>query len=361
MEDNELFRFDDDVQPILAVLCGKTLEQARMEVLEEEELRVMRTQQSHFADLAKTEHNDANRMEQMEARKLQEFERRKALERERKKNKVAAHRKICCRSIAKGYMDNLKSSAVGYLSDVGYFTDTFKVEVLEQTVLPWLFQHVEGYVEELDTFGNFSDVFVGATVDECLTTHDKTVRSEKERKEAVRNGIEQAKREKLEGKRRKKEAKEAAKKAAELKKLKEEVFNTYISRGDSRDGILANEVMNANGFHQRSQCAGVLGGFIGQLMLVISGAHRRMKQTLGKLLVEPRIVQNFLLLYIDQRMKTDRFVMMVGKPVELFLLGLDKPLSLNEMRVMKEANYNKFRQILSDPNLYGDEILALMK
>ena len=33
VEDNELFIFDDDVEPILSVLCGKTLELARMEVL----------------------------------------------------------------------------------------------------------------------------------------------------------------------------------------------------------------------------------------------------------------------------------------------------------------------------------------
>ena len=36
------FNFDDDVEPILSVLCGKTLEISRMEVLEEEELREMR-------------------------------------------------------------------------------------------------------------------------------------------------------------------------------------------------------------------------------------------------------------------------------------------------------------------------------
>jgi hypothetical protein len=44
VEDNELFIFDKGVDPILSVLCGKTLEIARMEVLEEEELRVMREQ-----------------------------------------------------------------------------------------------------------------------------------------------------------------------------------------------------------------------------------------------------------------------------------------------------------------------------
>ena len=38
VQDNELFLYDDEVEPILSVLCGKTLEAARMEVLEEEEL-----------------------------------------------------------------------------------------------------------------------------------------------------------------------------------------------------------------------------------------------------------------------------------------------------------------------------------
>ena len=41
IEDNELFLFDDEVEPILSVLCGKTLEIARMEVLQEEELAEM--------------------------------------------------------------------------------------------------------------------------------------------------------------------------------------------------------------------------------------------------------------------------------------------------------------------------------
>ena len=42
VQDNELFKFDREVEPILSVLCGKTLEFARMEVLEEEELRTMK-------------------------------------------------------------------------------------------------------------------------------------------------------------------------------------------------------------------------------------------------------------------------------------------------------------------------------
>ena len=50
-EDNELFLFDDEVEPILSVLCGKTLEIARMEVLQEEELAEMKRQQESFAKM----------------------------------------------------------------------------------------------------------------------------------------------------------------------------------------------------------------------------------------------------------------------------------------------------------------------
>ena len=39
--DAELFDFNAEVEPMLNVLCLKTLEQARMEVLEENELRIM--------------------------------------------------------------------------------------------------------------------------------------------------------------------------------------------------------------------------------------------------------------------------------------------------------------------------------
>ena len=41
VEDNELFVFNDAVEPILSVLLGKTLEESQMEVLEEEELKTM--------------------------------------------------------------------------------------------------------------------------------------------------------------------------------------------------------------------------------------------------------------------------------------------------------------------------------
>ncbi len=143
VEDNELFKFDDECEPILSVLCGKTLEHARMEVLEEEELRVMREQQQHFNDVKQAERMEADRMEQAEKRKRQDFERKKEAMRNLRKNKIQSHRKIVARNIAKKYMTSVKPNTYRFLGDVGVFVDKFQVGVMEQNVLPWLFDKVE--------------------------------------------------------------------------------------------------------------------------------------------------------------------------------------------------------------------------
>ena len=78
-------------------------------------------------------------MEQAEQRKKQEFERRKQLERDKKKNKVAGHKKIVSRVIAKQYLNQAKPNSYQYLADVGFFGNMFKEIVLEQNVMPWFY------------------------------------------------------------------------------------------------------------------------------------------------------------------------------------------------------------------------------
>ena len=54
-EDPELFDFEQEIEPMLNVLVKKTLEQARMMVLEEEELKVMRKQQKEYEEVRNAE------------------------------------------------------------------------------------------------------------------------------------------------------------------------------------------------------------------------------------------------------------------------------------------------------------------
>lgn len=253
--------------------------------------------------------SDAQRMEQMETRKLQEFERRKALERERKKNKIAAHRKVCARSIAKSYMSSINKCAFSYLSDVGYFVDPFQVNVLEQNVLPWLYTQVETFLDDLTVQGDFSDVLVGSNVDSQMLIHEKTVQGERDRKEAVRRGIEEAHQRKLEDKRKRREAKELARKVAGLKALKEDINAKFVAKGEIRDQILVQEFSEINGFFIRHPVIGALGGFLGQLILVIAGANKVAQANKVEDFFEPRVIQNFLYQFIETKMKTEKFTL----------------------------------------------------
>ena len=89
--DHELFNFNEEVEPMLNVLCSKTLEQARMEGLEETELEIMQSQQKEYEEIVNAELIIAQRYEAAEQRCKEEVDRRKVQDKARKEEKKAAH------------------------------------------------------------------------------------------------------------------------------------------------------------------------------------------------------------------------------------------------------------------------------
>ena len=81
--EGDLFDFDLEVEPILEVITGKTLEQALMEVLEEEELANLRHHQDEFDRIRNAELAETQRMEAAEKRRYEEKSRRLQQEVER--------------------------------------------------------------------------------------------------------------------------------------------------------------------------------------------------------------------------------------------------------------------------------------
>jgi hypothetical protein len=74
--DYELFDFDKEVEPMLNVLIEKTLDQARMEVLEEHELQIIKDQSEEYQMVRNAELIEAQRFEAAEARIAAEISRR---------------------------------------------------------------------------------------------------------------------------------------------------------------------------------------------------------------------------------------------------------------------------------------------
>jgi len=65
----QLFDFNIEVKPVLEVLVGKTIEQALIEVMEEEELNNLREQQRQFQELRNTELVEQQRLEEEDRRR----------------------------------------------------------------------------------------------------------------------------------------------------------------------------------------------------------------------------------------------------------------------------------------------------
>lgn len=73
----------------------------------------------------------------------------------------------------------MKDLAYSHLATVGFFTNRFKVNVMEQDVMPWLYGNVEKLVHSLDVTGKFPDEIMMYYFDEAEQVHRDTVERER--------------------------------------------------------------------------------------------------------------------------------------------------------------------------------------
>ena len=144
--EDDLFDFDLEVEPILEVLVGKTMEQGMQEVLEEEELATIRRRQEEFEQTRNVELAEVQRLEAEGKRAFDEKERRKLQEEDRIVREKDVTEKVQARAFAKDYLGDLHEDVFGNLMDTGHFYDPLAKEV-EEIFLPWINDNV---VEELD-------------------------------------------------------------------------------------------------------------------------------------------------------------------------------------------------------------------
>lgn len=192
VEDNELFLFEDEVEPILSVLCGKTLEVARMEVLQEEEIFEMKRQQTNFQNLQETENDEIRKMEELEEKKLAAYEAKKSLEKSRRDAKKIAHQKVVCRALSKQFNRDIKLKSFVYLKDVGYFSDRFKEQILDQDVMPWLFNQTEKFVSQMKSYNAYPNTLIAGYIDETSQKHIATVKAREQKLADIKRAAEEA-------------------------------------------------------------------------------------------------------------------------------------------------------------------------
>jgi len=144
--EGDLFDFDVEVSPILEVLIGKTVEQALLEVVEEEELANLRTHQRRFEELRYAELVETQRLEEQERRHRDEKQRRMKQQLEVLKKERETKDKVAARAYAQSYLQDLVPSVFGTLHSAGFFFDPVERDI-DTNFMEWLMTDVS---EELN-------------------------------------------------------------------------------------------------------------------------------------------------------------------------------------------------------------------
>lgn len=165
--EGELFDFDIEVKPMLEVLVGKTIEQALLEVMEEEELATLRASQYSYEELRNTELAEVQRLEEQERRHREEKERRKQQQWQIVSKQNETSQKIAARAFAKRYLADLIPSVFDSLREGGYFYDPIERDI-ELGFLPWLMHEVDKTMEHQIVGRTMVDMLIREVVERRL-------------------------------------------------------------------------------------------------------------------------------------------------------------------------------------------------
>ncbi|XP_051020201.1 radial spoke head protein 3 homolog isoform X2 [Acomys russatus] len=170
--EGELFDFDLEVKPMLEVLVGKTIEQALLEVMEEEELAKLRASQYAYEEIRNVELAEVQRLEEQERRHREEKERRKKQQWEivHKHNETA--QKISARAFAQRYLADLLPSVFDSLRTSGYFYDPVERDI-EIGFFPWLMNEVEKTMEHSMVGRTVLDMLIREVVERRLNSYER--------------------------------------------------------------------------------------------------------------------------------------------------------------------------------------------
>ncbi|KAF0023674.1 hypothetical protein F2P81_024304 [Scophthalmus maximus] len=150
---------EHEVQPVLEVLVGKTIEQSLLEVLEEEELACLRAQQRAYQELRNIELAEVQRLQEQERRHSEERVHRIAQQKEVLEKEREAAEKIAARAYTQQYLADLVPAVFKSLYSHGYFNDPVEKDI-ETNFFPWLMAEVNNTLERRYTARQLLDNLV---------------------------------------------------------------------------------------------------------------------------------------------------------------------------------------------------------
>lgn len=187
---------------------------------------------------------------------------------------MKTHEKLVCRVLAKQFTSRTQVNALERLIQAGFFRDAVEVELIKE-YLPWIYSEVKEELGlslglETDVEGKVGHILgLVASVDNLLfEEHKKVLAQERDRRANVLREREEARLAKEEDLRQRRERRKIRLEKERRQKLKDQVVEQLLSKGEERDALAA--ISDIDGYGQGAPFIGHLGGFIGEMIIFVN-------------------------------------------------------------------------------------------
>ena len=272
--DNDLFDFDRDVQPLLTVIIGKTLEQSLLELEQEEEIENLREAKLMYS---KKKNDDSKRIRNLEDREIQKKYNNDAKKEHRKQireRRKVTQKELISRVISKAYLRDLLKNSYNDLIYRGHFRDYTSSVVKNKTneiimkgsqKLNTAFNNMKNYIKDSlnNKYKNFENSHVKA-----VEERHKLLEEIARQKEIIRKREEEARI-------RAEEAKKERRRLRKIERIKKEIKAAIIDTGVAKSDAYSEETTEIGNADKNDEpYIGIYGSFIGIFLVSLSLVQR---------------------------------------------------------------------------------------
>ena len=272
--DDDLFDFDRDVQSLLTVIVGKTLEQSMLELEQEEEIENLREAKLMYS---KKKNEDTKRIKNLEDREIQKKNNNDAKKDHRKQireRRKKTQKELISRVISKTYLRDLIKNSYNDLIFRGQFRD-YTSSIVKNKTNGILMSGSEKLNTAFNNMRNFIQDNLNNKLKNFENIHQKAVDERHKLLEEIARQKEIIRKREEEARIKAEEAKKERRKLRKIERIKKEIKASIIDTGVAKSDAYSEETTEIGNENKNEEpYIGVYGSFIGLFLVTLSLVQR---------------------------------------------------------------------------------------
>ena len=272
--DGELFNFDRDVQPLLTVVVGKTLEQSLLEIEQEDEIANLREAKLMYFKKQKEEERRIKNLEDREIQKKYNSDAKKDHRKQIREKRKTIQKELISRVMSKTYLRDLLKNSYNDLIHRGQFKNYTSISVKNKTndilmtrseKLNNAFVNMKNYLKD-----KLNSKYKNIEIEHKKAVDDRhALLAEIERQKEIKRKREE------EEKIRAEEAKLERRRKRKIERIKKEIKGAIIDTGIQKGEAYNEEMVEIGNFGKNDEpYIGVYGSFMGLFIVTMTFVQR---------------------------------------------------------------------------------------